>query len=235
MAPPPPTPVAPPKKLTLYTNHLSPNGLKVSIYLEELKAADPTAFEYDLHRIDLQKGENKEPSFIAMNPNGRIPVLVDHSRDDFAIFESAAILLYLEQNYDTKKRFSFDAQKQPKDYSSMLQWIFFAHAGLGPMQSQAHFFRHYSPEDVPYAKKRYHDETKRLYRVLDIALTDRDWLVGPGRGRFTIADANALPWIRLHTRAGIETLNAWPNLQSWYARIIERPAIKDAIQSVALT
>ncbi|KAF8076314.1 glutathione S-transferase-like protein [Lyophyllum atratum] len=218
-------------KLSFYTNHLSPNGLKVSIYLEELRAKDPN-FEYT-YAISLPS-RRQEPWFIKLNPNGRIPLLVDHTRDDFPVFESAAILMYLEQNFDTKKAFSFDAQKFPKEYSSMLQWIFFSHGGLGPMQGQAHFFLHYCPEDVPYSKTRYREETKRLYGVLDIGLADRDWLVGPGRGRFTIADANALPWVRLHTRAGIQTLDEWPNLKAWFLRSSERPGVKAAIRSVAL-
>ncbi|GLB33736.1 putative glutathione S-transferase, C-terminal domain [Lyophyllum shimeji] len=220
-------------QLTLYTNHLTPNGLKVSIYLEELRAKDPS-LDYKIERLDLSKGTQKEPWFIKLNPNGRIPVLIDHTRDDFPVFESAAILLYLEQNFDPKKAFSFDAAKFPKEYSSMLQWIFFAHGGLGPMQGQAHFFLHYALEDVPYGKKRYQEETKRLYGVLNIGLADRDYLAGPGRGRFTIADTNAFPWIRLHTRAGIETLDEWPNLKAWLSRVSNRPGVKAAIQSVAL-
>ncbi|KAG6813475.1 hypothetical protein H0H92_010500 [Tricholoma furcatifolium] len=113
------------KKLTLYTNHLTPNGLKVLIYLEELRAKDPT-LQYETEKIDLSIGAHKTPKFIALNPNGRIPVLVDHSADNFPVFESAAILMYLENNFDKKKNFSFEADKNPKEYSSMLQWIFFA-------------------------------------------------------------------------------------------------------------
>ncbi|KAH0587495.1 hypothetical protein H2248_006277 [Termitomyces sp. 'cryptogamus'] len=121
------SPAPKPGKLTLYSNHLSPNGLKVSIYLEELRAKEPALFEsVTLERVDLSTGMHKQPSFLKLNPNGRIPILVDHNADDFPVFESAAILLYLEQNYDKKKAFSFDAEKSPKEYSSILQWIFFA-------------------------------------------------------------------------------------------------------------
>jgi len=116
----------------------------------------------------------------------------------------------------------------------MIQWIFFAHGGVGPMQGQAHYFLHYSSEDVPFGKTRYCEETRRMYSVLNLGLTDRDWLVGPNRGRYTIADANVLPWIRLHARAGIETLDEWPNLKDWLARALDRPGVKSAIKSVAL-
>ncbi|KAG6918944.1 hypothetical protein DXG01_010599 [Tephrocybe rancida] len=212
MTPPPPSPKQ--RKLTLHTNHLTPNGLKVSIYLEELRASKETSFDYNIERVDLSKGAQKEPRFIKLNPNGRIPVLIDHSADNFPIFESAAILLYLEQNCDTKKAFSFDAQKEPKEYSSMIQWIFFA--------------------EVPFAKTRYHEETKRLYGVLELGLNNRDFLVGPGRGRYTIADMNAFPWVSLHTRAGIESLDAWPNLKDWFDRMSNQPGVKAANKSVAL-
>ncbi|KAG5716545.1 hypothetical protein E4T56_gene16347 [Termitomyces sp. T112] len=229
------SPAPKPGKLTLYSNHLSPNGLKVSIYLEELRAKEPALFEsVTLERVDLSTGMHKQPSFLKLNPNGRIPILVDHNADDFPVFESAAILLYLEQNYDKKKAFSFDAEKSPKEYSSILQWIFFAHGGLGPMQGQAHYFLHYCAEDVPFAKNRYREEVKRLYGVLEKGLANRDWLVGPGRGRYTIADMNAFPWVRLHTRAGVEDLGEWPNLKAWLVRISEQPGVKAAIKWVAL-
>ncbi|KAG5343071.1 hypothetical protein C0989_000061 [Termitomyces sp. Mn162] len=221
------SPAPKPGKLTLYSNHLSPNGLKVSIYLEELRAKEPALFEsVTLERVDLSTGMHKikslkacyqQPSFLKLNPNGRIPILVDHNADDFPVFESAAILLYLEQNYDKKKAFSFDAEKSPKEYSSILQWIFFAHGGLGPMQGQG-----------------YREEVKRLYGVLEKGLANRDWLVGPGRGRYTIADMNAFPWVRLHTRAGVEDLGEWPNLKAWLVRISEQPGVKAAIKWVAL-
>ncbi|KAG6820099.1 hypothetical protein H0H93_005411 [Arthromyces matolae] len=266
------SPTRPPGKLTLYTNHLTPNGLKVSIYLEELKAKDPTAFDYVINRVDLSTGEHKRPAFIRMNPNGRIPVLVDHTEDDFAVFESAAILLYLEQNYDKKKAFSFDVEKNPKEYSSIIQWIFFAHGGLGPMQGQGRLVytnqSNNQPNDVEFQispllpsllprgsslrseqyvyngcaskiffkpKLGYKEETKRLYNVLEIGLKDRDWLVGTGRGRYTIADINAFPWVSLYKRAGIDNLEQWPSLKAWLARLSEQAGVKAAIKSVALS
>ncbi|RPD74359.1 glutathione S-transferase C-terminal-like protein [Lentinus tigrinus ALCF2SS1-7] len=209
--------------LLLYTG-ATPNGHKVTTFLEELKAA--YGLQYDFENINISTNRQKEPWFIKLNPNGRIPTLVDRSRNNFNVFESAAILLYLQQHYDKEHKFGFDRDTDPDNYSEMLQWIFFAHGGVGPMQGQANHFNKYAPEDIPYAKKRYTEETKRLYSVIEIRLTEnggRDWLAGPGRGRYTLADLNVIPWIRFHKIAGIETLDQWPALKvspscSWCTR-----------------
>ncbi|KAF9810541.1 hypothetical protein IEO21_06864 [Rhodonia placenta] len=211
------------KPLLLYTAG-TPNGHKVSILLEELKAT--YGVDYDVHKIDFAKNTQKEPWFVQLNPNGRIPVLLDRRRGDFPVFETAAILLYLAQHYDTTRRFAFDPQTSADDYSEMLQWIFFTHGGIGPMQGQANHFARFAPEDIPYAKKRYLDETKRLYGVLDIRLNGRDWLAGPGRGTYSIADMNAFPWVNGHAFCGIETLDEWPHVKAWIERNSERPAVK---------
>ncbi|KAJ7179927.1 glutathione S-transferase [Mycena crocata] len=212
------------KPFLLYTGK-TPNGHKVSVFLEELKALYPNV-DYDVEKIDISTNRQKEPWFIALNPNGRIPVLVDRSRDNFVIFETAAILLYLAQHYDKDKKFTFDAETN--EYSEMLQWMFFAHGGVGPMQGQANHFNRAAPEDIPYAKKRYIDETKRLYGVLEIRLANRDWLVGPVRGKLSIADLNVVPWVRIHQYAGItdEEVAAFPNVQKWLERTVERPGVK---------
>ncbi|THH28814.1 hypothetical protein EUX98_g5370 [Antrodiella citrinella] len=147
-----------------------------------------------VHPINISKNTQKEPWFLALNPNGRIPVLVDRNRADFAVFETAAILLYLAQHYDAASKFAFDPATQADEYSRMLQWMFFAHGGIGPMQGQLNHFARFAPEDIPYAKKRYLDETKRLYGVLDIHLNGRDFLAGPERGTYSIADMNAFTW-----------------------------------------
>ncbi|KAJ7700019.1 glutathione S-transferase [Mycena rosella] len=213
------------KPFLLYTGP-TPNGHKVSIYLEELKALYPNV-DYDVERIDISTNRQKEPWFIALNPNGRIPVLVDRSRDNFVIFETAAILLYLAQHYDKDKKFFFDAETN--EASEVLQWIFWAHGGVGPMQGQANHFNRAAPEDIPYAKKRYIDETKRLYGVLEIRLANRDWLVGPGRGKISIADLNVIPWVRIHTYAGIDSIDEFPNVKAWLERTLERPAVQAGI------
>ncbi|KAH9921279.1 glutathione S-transferase C-terminal-like protein [Amylocystis lapponica] len=213
--------------LTLYTG-ATPNGHKVSIFLEELKATYG-APDYNVFKIDISTNVQKEPWFIKLNPNGRIPVLVDHSRNDFVVFETAAILLYLQQHYDKDGKFGFDKDKDADNYSELLQWIFFAHGGVGPMQGQSNHFNKYAPEDIPYAKKRYLEETKRLYGVLEIRLTDRDWLAGPGRGVYSIADINVLAWIRFHKFAGIETVDQWPRLKVWLESALARPGFQAGI------
>jgi len=213
----------PNKPLILYTAG-TPNGRKVSVFLEELKAA--YGLDYDVYKISLSQNVQKEPWYIKMNPNGRIPVLVDRARGGFTVFESAAILLYLEQHYDKEKTFAFDPVRQPDEYSEMLQWIFWAHGGLGPMQGQANHFHSFAPVEIPYAQKRYMDETERLYGVMEIRLAERDHLVGLGKGVYTIADINAQPWIAGHQFAGIDTLDKWPNLKRWFERVSDRPGVK---------
>ncbi|KAJ6614311.1 glutathione S-transferase [Mycena sp. CBHHK59/15] len=229
------------KPFLLYTAG-TPNGFPISIFLEELKALYPN-IDYDVDAINIITNRQKEPWFIALNPNGRIPALVDRSRDNFVVFETSAILLYLAQHYDTEKKFHFDAQSSPNDFSEMMQWMFFAHGGIGPMQGQgdsnpvlvsvvrscnhsSHHFLRYAPEDIPYAKKRYGDETKRLYGVLEIRLANRDWLAGPGRGKYTIADVKTFPWVRSHKFAGIETMDEFPNVKAWLERNTERAGVQ---------
>ncbi|KAL6308429.1 glutathione S-transferase [Sparassis latifolia] len=205
------------KPLLLYTG-VTPNGRKVSILLEELKAI--------VYNVNMSNDEQKEPWYIKLNPNGKVPVLVDRQRGDFAVFETAAILLYLEQHYDLQYKFSFNPATQPNDHSEMLQWMFFAHGGIGPMQGQAAHYTRFLQEDIPYAKKRYVDETKRLYNVLNIRLANRDWLAGPGRGAYSIADINAFPWVNFHAATGIETLDEWGHVKAWSARMLDRPGVK---------
>ncbi|KAI0826744.1 glutathione S-transferase C-terminal-like protein [Trametes gibbosa] len=213
--------------LLLYTAG-TPNGHKVSIFLEELK--DVHGVSYDVHAIDLGTNAQKQPWFLRLNPNGRIPVLVDTNRAGFRVFETGAVLLYLAQHYDALGRFAPDARAAPDEHSEMLQWMFFTHGGIGPMQGQANHFLKFAAEDIPYAKKRYLDETKRLYGVLDMRLDGRKWLAGPGRGTYSIADMNAIPWVGRHDFTGIETLDAWPNVQAWVKRTMERPAVRAGMQ-----
>ncbi|KAF8964194.1 glutathione S-transferase [Flammula alnicola] len=168
-----------------------------------------------------------------MNPNGRIPVLVDRTRDNFVVFETAAILLYLAQRCDSEDRFWFDPARQPEDYSIMLQWMFWAHGGLGPMQGQSNHFQRFTPMDIPYAKKRYLDETERLFGVLQLRLAERDFLAGPGKGKYSIADINAFPWIAGHQFSGIETLEKWPGLNSWFERISGREQVQKGLDAPA--
>ncbi|THH02147.1 hypothetical protein EW026_g642 [Hermanssonia centrifuga] len=217
------------KPLLLYTA-ATPNGRKVTVFLEELKVAYGTGVvDYDVENLNISQNTQKEPWFIKLNPNGRIPVLVDRARDNFVVFETAAILIYLQQFYDKDNKFGFDKDSEPNDYSETLQWIFFAHGGVGPMQGQANHFNKFAPEKIPYAQKRYTDETKRLYGVLNIRLEERDWLAGPGKGKYSIADINVLPWVRIHGFSGIETLDEFPHVKAWVARAGERPGFQAGI------
>jgi len=216
------------KPIVLYAAP-TPNGYKASTFLEELRAhyGGP---DYELVRIDLSKNVQKEPWYIKINPNGRIPAITDRSRDNFNVFESAAILLYLAQHYDKDHVFWFD----PSDphYSEMLQWIFFAHGGVGPMQGQAGFFTFGTKEDIPFARERYVNETKRLYGVLEIRLSEegREYLAGPGPGKPSIADFNVYPWIAVHARTIAKTLDEWPKLKAWYERINAREGVQAGLQ-----
>jgi len=218
-----------PKPFTLWTA-ATPNGYKASIYLEELKAAyGPEKVDYEAKSLSFAKNEQKEEWFIKINPNGRIPALTDHLRNDFNVFESAAILLYLAQHYDTKHEFSFDPVKEANDYSEALQWIFFAHGGVGPMQGQANHFFRYAPEKIPYGINRYITETKRLYGVLEIRLSEnggREYLAGPGKGKYSIADINVFGWVRAWKWCGIESLDFCPHVEAWLGRVAARPAVE---------
>ncbi|KAF9481203.1 glutathione S-transferase [Pholiota conissans] len=206
----------------------TPNGRKVSIFLEELRAYYGRP-DYDVVPIDISQNTQKEPWFITMNPNGRIPVLLDRTQNNFVVFETAAILLYLARTCDTENQFWFDPNERPLDYSVMLQWIFWAHGGLGPMQGQSNHFNSFAPVDIPYAKKRYLDETERLFGVLQIRLAERDYLAGEGQGKYTIADMNAFPWIAGHKFSGVESLDKWPALKRWFETISERKQVQEGL------
>ena len=142
----------------------TPNGYKISIALEALKVP------YEIIPIDLSKKVQKEPWFIEMNPNGRIPVLIDTKEDDFIIFESGAILQYLAEKHNALL---------PKDFkkrSIAIQWLMFQMGGLGPMQGQANVFNRYAPEPIPYAQQRYTNETRRLYEVMNSQLKNHRYI-----------------------------------------------------------
>lgn len=216
------------KALTLYTG-TTPNGHMASTALEEIKTFNQS-LDYSVFKIDIMTGIQKEPWFIALNPNGRIPTLVDHSRGDFKVFETSAILLYLAQHYDKDHVLWFNPQEDPESYSEMLQWMCFAHGGIGPMQGQANHFMQFAPENIPYAKRRYCEETKRLYGVLEMRLQNRDWLAGSGKGKFSLADIRTFPWIRIHSFSGIDKLDEWPAVQAWLKRNLERSGVQAGLK-----
>ncbi|KAF8351523.1 glutathione S-transferase [Amanita rubescens] len=213
------------KTFTLYTAP-TPNGYSPSILLEELKLLYPS-ITYEPISIDLSKKAQKEPWFLKLNPNGRIPVVVDHQRDDYVVFETSAIMLYIAQHYDTDFHFWFDPAKDANSYSDMLQWIFFTHGAVGPVTVQLAHFILYASEDIPYAKKRYLNETKRLYGVLNGYLKDREYLAGPGKGKYSLADIKTVPWIEVHYKVEIENLEEFPHLKAY----LERCKIREGTQA----
>ncbi|MBV7573632.1 glutathione S-transferase N-terminal domain-containing protein [Pseudomonas sp. PDM32] len=198
--------------IDLYTA-ATPNGHKVSIVLEEL------GLPYRVHALSFDKKEQKSADFLKINPNGRIPAIVDRANGDFAVFESGAILIYLAEQ--TGKLMPSD----PKGRSLVLQWLMFQMGGIGPMQGQANVFFRYFPEKLQGAIDRYQHETRRLYEVLDTRLQGVEFLAG----EYSIADIATFPWVRGYEWSGVpvEGLTA---LQRWMATLEARPAVQRGLQ-----
>ena len=187
----------------------TPNGWKITILLEEL------GLDYRVIPVDILKGEQYTPEFVALNPNSKIPVLVDSDGADGApvtLFESGAIMLYLAEKIGC---FFADTTRGKYD---VLQWLMFQMSAIGPMQGQAVSFERYFPEDVPPAKKRYHNETRRLYEVLNSHLEDKDWLAG----HYSIADIANWSWLRSHKWARVPT-DGLEHLERWMNSVAARP------------
>ena len=189
----------------------TPNGKKISIMLEEL------GVDYQVKWVDIGKGDQFKPEFLAIAPNNRMPAIVDHDPAHggapVSLFESGAILLYLAQKHG---QFYADDLRQQQDIN---QWLFWQMGGLGPMAGQAHHFRQYAPEQVPYAIKRYTDECNRLYGVLNHQLVDREFIAGD----YSIADMACWPWALSHERQG-QDIDQFPNLKRWLEALHARPA-----------
>jgi GST-like protein len=186
----------------------TPNGHKVTIALEEM------GLEYTTHRIDLGAREQKEDWYLKLNPNGRIPTIVDRDNDDFVVFESGAILIYLAEK---------TGQFMPQDSigrSVVMQWLMFQMGGVGPMQGQANVFHRYAPEKIPYAIERYQNECRRLYEVLNTRLADNEYLAGD----YSIADMATWPWISGHKWSGL-TIDDLEHLKRWFEQIAKRKAV----------
>lgn len=194
--------------IELYTA-ATPNGHKVSITLEE------TGLDYQVHHLDLAAKEQKEDWYLEINPNGRIPAIIDRGEGGHRVFESGAILEYLAE-----KAGQF-LPSEPKGRSEVMQWVMFQMAGIGPMQGQAHVFVHYAPEEIEYGIERYQTETRRLYEVLEGQLEGRDYIAGD----LSIADFATYPWIREHDWAGV-SLDGLSNLREWLGRMADRPAVQ---------
>ncbi|WP_455826091.1 glutathione S-transferase N-terminal domain-containing protein [Pseudomonas graminis] len=198
----------------------TPNGHKVSLFLEE------AGLDYKVHPINIGQGDQFKPDFLKIAPNNRIPAIVDQSPTDggapISLFESGAILLYLAEK---------TGQFLPKDLrgrQEALQWLFWQMGGLGPMAGQNHHFSQFAPEKIPYAIKRYVDETARLYGVLDRRLADRAFVAGED---YSIADMAIYPWIVSHKWQS-QRLEDFPHVQRWFNSIKERPATVRAYELV---
>ena len=197
--------------IDLYTA-ATPNGWKVSILLEEL------GLPYEVKVIDLRSGAQKEPGFTAINPNGRIPAIVDREEGDFAVFESGAIMVYLAEK--TGRLMPSD----PKGRSLVMQWLMFQMGGVGPMMGQANVFTRYFPEQLPSVIDRYRRESRRLFEVLDGHLAGHEWLAGD----YSIADIANWSWVHTYEWPGV-SLEGLDHLQRWMEAIAERPAVRKGV------
>lgn len=198
--------------IDLYTAD-TPNGFKVSIALEEL------GLPYEVHALSFARKEQKAPEYLKINPNGRIPAIVDRDNDNFAVFESGAILIYLAEK--TGRLMPADV----KGRSTVIQWLMFQMGGVGPMQGQANVFHRYFPEKIPAAIERYQNETRRLYEVLDGRLGQVEFLAGD----YSIADIATFPWVRVHEWAGV-SVDGLEHLQRWMAALEARPAVQRGLR-----
>lgn len=193
--------------IDLYT-WATPNGWKASATLEEL------GLPYNLKPIDITSGAQREASFTAINPNGRIPAIVDHDQNGLAVFESGAIMIYLAEKAGAL------LPKDVKGRFEVIQWVMFQIGGLGPMQGQANVFHRYLDEKIPTAIKRYQNETRRLFGVLDGQLAKYEYLAGD----YSIADIANWSWARIHNWAGV-SIDEFEHLQRWLAQLEARPAL----------
>jgi GSH-dependent disulfide-bond oxidoreductase len=186
----------------------TPNGWKVSIALEEM------GLPYTLRLLTLSKLEQKEEWFLKINPNGRIPAIIDHGNGDFAVFESGAILIYLAE------KTGMLLPVEPKARSRVLQWLMFQMSGVGPMMGQANVFFRYAPEKIPYAIERYQREVRRLFEVMERQLAGNEYIAG---SEYSIADIALWSWIAGYSWSGV-SVEGLPQLARWMNLVGARPA-----------
>ncbi len=198
--------------IDLYTAP-TPNGYKVSICLEEL------SMPYEVHVVNILAGEQKKPEYLKLNPNGRIPTIVDRDEDDFAVFESGAILIYLAEKAGRL------LPTDRKGRSRVIQWLMFQMAGIGPMMGQANVFYRYFPEKIQPAIDRYQNECRRLFEVLDRRLGENEWLADD----YSIADIATWPWVRTYKWSGVR-IDGLDNLKRWMDAMAARPACQKGIE-----
>lgn len=197
----------------------TPNGHKIHIMLEE------TGLEYTVHPIDISAGDQFEPEFLKISPNNKMPAMIDldgPGGKPYSLFESGAILMYLAE-----KTGKFMPEEIRARYK-VIQWLMFQMGGIGPLLGQAHHFRAYAPEKIPYAIDRYTNEANRLYSVLDVRLKDHEYLAD----EYSIADIATFPWLRSHERQGVD-LNQYPNVKRWFEVVADRPAVKRGVDVLA--
>ncbi|KAI8865320.1 glutathione S-transferase [Ramicandelaber brevisporus] len=212
------------KHFTLYAI-TSANPLKVLIALETLGF---TSDDYNVVFVDIRKNVQKQPWFLALNPNGRVPVLTDHRNGDFHVFESGAILQYLAAKYDPEHKIAPARTADLKDISEVEQWLHFQMGGVGPMYGQYIHFIKYAPEKLDYAIKRYKDESRRLAEVINTQLTGKQWLAA---GQFSIADIANFSWLRFAPLFDFD-FTGLENLKQWIDRLEEKPEVKRAVASL---
>lgn len=193
--------------IDLYT-FTTPNGRKASIMLEEVE------LDYNVHKIDITKGEQFAPEYVKINPNSKIPAIVDRA-EGITVFESGAILIYLAEK--TGKFLPTESEGR----FEVIEWLMFQMGSVGPMFGQYNHFYHYAPEKIPYAIERYRKETLRLYGVLDTQLGDREYICSD----YSIADIAIYPWVAAHKYMEL-SLDEYPNLKSWVIRVAKRPAVR---------
>ncbi len=201
--------------IDLYTWNTS-NGKKPQIMLEEL------GVPYNTHPVNLQKDEQFTPEFIRINPNSKIPAMVDSEGPDgkkLTLFESGAMLMYLGEKFG---RFF---PQEPRKKWETIQWLMFQMGGIGPMFGQAHHFRRAAKEKIPYGIERYTTETRRLWGVLDARLKDNEWIAA---GEYTIVDIAVFPWCQRHEWQGV-SLDEFPNAKRWYQAVESRPAVSRGV------
>ncbi|MEX1667446.1 glutathione S-transferase family protein [Zhongshania guokunii] len=198
--------------IDLYTAP-TPNGHKASCTLEAL------GFEYNTHFVNITEGEQKKPEFLAINPNGRIPAIVDRDLGDFPIFESGAIMIHLAEK--AGRLLPTDS----KGRAMVMQWLMFQMGGVGPMMGQANVFFRYFPEKIPAAIDRYQNESRRLFEVLDKRLSENQWLAKD----YSIADIANWCWVRTHKWSGV-SVDGLDHLGRWLNTMGEQPGMQKGIE-----
>jgi len=194
----------------------TPNGWKPAILLEEV------GLPYNVVPVNIGEGDQFDEAFLKISPNNKMPAIVDPEGPDgepISLFESGAILIYLAEK--TGRFFP----EEPRARYEVLQWLMFQMGGVGPMLGQAHHFRQYAPEEIPYAIGRYTNEASRLYGVMDRRLAEAEWFAA---GEYTIADIAIFPWLVPYERQG-QDMNDYPNLKRWFDAMHDRPAVKKAL------